>query len=236
VLAVRLVDPPGLERAVYWDAATEELSGVAGSEAVRDFFAARGYRVLGADSLAAFLEARTADRAPSVVVFAQDQLPEVVVSSATGGPAGAVGPAGAALLRRWLDAGGKAVWLGLPPLVWPAGPDGRAYSTINRAATARLLGVDHSPAFFDGFGTRVTEAGRRWGLEEGWLSRWSADTAGVEVLALDENGHVAAWIKSYGGAPGSGFVRLEADGRDPQRLAVVAAIAERFPGGDRRGR
>ena len=39
VLAVRLVDPPGLARAVYWDASTEDLNGVAASETVRDFFA-----------------------------------------------------------------------------------------------------------------------------------------------------------------------------------------------------
>jgi hypothetical protein len=36
-------------------------------------------------------------------------------------------------------------------------------------------------------------------------------------------------VKTYGGPRGSGFVRLEADGRDPARLALVAAIAERFP-------
>jgi hypothetical protein len=222
VLAVRLVDPPGLARAVYWDASTEEGNGVTGSEAVRDFFAARGYRVLGADSLGAFLAARTADRAPSVVVFAQDQLPEGI---------GALPPerSVAAPLRRYLDSGGKAVWLELPPLIWPAGPNGRAYSTIDRVATRRLLQVDHSPAFFDAYGATVTEAGRRWGLEDGWLSRWAADTAGVEVLAIDENGHAAAWVKSYGGPPGSGFVRLEADGRDTARLALVAAVAERFP-------
>ena len=83
--------------------------------------------------------------------------------------------------------------------------------------------------FLDPQQRTVTDAGRRWGLERGWLSRWSADTAGVEVLALDENGHAAVWIRSYGGSPGSGFVRLEADGRDPARLALVAAVAEQFP-------
>ena len=223
VLAVRLVDPPGLERAVYWDESTEELSIVAASEAVRDFFAARGYRVLSADSLGAFLSARTADRAPSVIVFAQDQLPEGI---------GALPPelSVAAPLRRYLDNGGKVVWLGLPPLIWPPGPDGEfAYATIDRAATRRLLQVDHSPAFFDFYGATPTDAGRAWGIEKGWLSRWAADTTGVEALAIDENGHAAAWIKNYGGLPGSGFVRIEADGRDPARLALVAAIAERFP-------
>jgi outer membrane protein assembly factor BamB len=222
VLAVRLDDSPGLARAVYWDESTEEMNGIARSETVRDFFAARGYEVLGADSLAAFLAARAADRAPSVVVFAQDQLPEGI---------GALRPemSVAAPLRRYLDAGGKVVWLGLPPLIWPPGPDGFTYSTIDRVATRRLLEVDHSPAFFDAYGATVTDAGRRWGLEVGWLSRWAADTAGLEVLALDENGHAAAWVKSYRGPPGSGFVRLAADGRDPARLALVAAVAERFP-------
>ena len=222
VLAVWLVDPPGLERAVYWDESTEELNGVAASEVVRDWFVARGYKVVGADSLRGFLDARIAGGAPSVIVFAQDQLPEGI---------GALPPemSVAAPLRRYLDAGGKAVWLGLPPLIWPAGPDGRAYSTIDRVATQRLLEVDHAPAFFDAFGASVTDAGRRWGLEKGWLSRWSADTTGVEVLALDENGHAAAWVKNYRGPRGTGFIRLEADGRDPARLALVAAIAERFP-------
>ncbi|HYO45084.1 MAG TPA: PQQ-binding-like beta-propeller repeat protein [Gemmatimonadota bacterium] len=217
VLAVRLVDPPGLARAVYWDAATEELNGVAGSEAVRDFFAAGGRLARGFP--------RGADRRPR----------------AGGRRVRARPAAGEACLGQREQPRRRRA---LPPLAGRRRQGGLARASAARLARgarrARVLDDRPRgdpaaprrrpfPAFFDGFGATVTDAGRRWGLEEGWLSRWSADTAGVEALALDENGHAAAWVKSYGGPPGSGFVRLEADGRDPQRLALVAAAAEGFP-------
>jgi len=48
-------------------------------------------------------------REPSVVVFAMDHLPAAVAPTAVD----------TVLFRRYLDAGGKAVWTGIPPLVWP---------------------------------------------------------------------------------------------------------------------
>lgn len=220
VLAVRLVEERGLTRAVYWDSTSTRANTVPASEDVRDWFVERGWRALDADGLAAFLVSRVADEAPSVVVFAQDDLPPTVAPTA----------ADTTLFRRWLNAGGKAVWLGMPPRIWPAGEQGRSYAGIDRDATERLLGVDHAGALFDRWGARVTDAGREWGLSRWWLSRWSAPADAVdEVIALDENGRAAAWIETYGGPPGSGFFRIEVAGDDPARLAEVAAVAERFP-------
>lgn len=220
VLAVRLVDGPTLTRAVYWDSTSVEANTVPGSRRVRDWFVDRGYELLDADGLGSFLEARSADGAPSVVVFAQDDLPSTVAPAV----------ADTVLFRRWLDAGGKAVWLGMPPMIWPPGPEGRAYAGIDRSNPERLLGVGHEGSMFDRWGARITDEGRRWGLERWWLSRWSAPAEAVdEVLALDENGRAAAWRKAYHDRPGSGFFRVEGRGDDPGRLADVAAVAERFP-------
>lgn len=218
VLAIRLVEGPPLARVVYWDSTSSDASTVPGSARIRDWFVDRGYGLLDAAGLASFLEARVADGNPAVVVFAQDDLPATVAATA----------GDTVLFRRWLDAGGKAVWLGMPPMIWPPGPEGRSYAGIDRARPERLLGVDHAGAMFDGWGVRVTDAGRRWGLEGWWISRWSVPVGGVdEVLAVDENDRAAAWRKRYGDRPGSGFFRVEGRGDDPSRLAEVAAVAER---------
>ena len=70
----------------------------------------------------------------------------------------------------------------------------------------------------------------------------SADPADVtETLALDEQGLAAAWLKSYGGPPGTGFVRLygaqwTSAGLSREQLAAIWIAAERLPGSGSGGR
>jgi hypothetical protein len=41
------------------------------------------------------------------------------------------------------------------------------------------------------------------------LSNWSAEPSGVTtVLAEDEQGLAAAWVRRYGGPEGTGFIRI----------------------------
>jgi hypothetical protein len=68
------------------------------------YFADLGYLPLDADSLPAFLSARIADSIPSAVVFAMDVVPHAAEPIA----------ADTVLIRRYLNAGGKIVWLGSP--------------------------------------------------------------------------------------------------------------------------
>lgn len=214
-----------LRRAVFWDSAYVKANRVASHAEIRGFLADRGYDVLDARALAGFLRARVADRAPSVVVFAMDHLPETVAPIA----------ADSVLFRRYLDAGGKAVWLGTPPLVWPK--DVRTgdveYIRVDRAAGDRLLGVAHTTSNFDSYGVSVTAAGRRWGLSGWWDANWAVDRSVVsEVLGLDERGLAAAWVERYGGPPGTGFVRINgggANGGPVPNFAEIQAVAEYRP-------
>jgi hypothetical protein len=48
----------------------------------------------------------------------------------------------------------------------------------------------------------------------------------MEILGLDENGRAAAWVKSYGGAPGTGFVSLSRERSSLDDLAAIRAMAE----------
>jgi hypothetical protein len=207
VYAIRTDDGPAVRRVVFYDSAFQKsASEPVEAERVAQFLRNRGYTVVGADSLAAFVRDRTRDREPSVVVFAMDHL-----------PAGVAGERPEeAPLRRYLEAGGKVVWAGLPPLFWPRDPKtGNPpgdMTTMNWSAPSRLLGVAHDAAIFDARGVRPTPAGSRWGLDGRWRSAWSVDPRQVtEVLAVDEWGLASSWVKSFGGAAGTGFVRVHTD-------------------------
>ncbi len=216
--AIRLTRAP-LQRAVFWDSTLLRQGWSSVHWELRDYLRDNGYQVLGTPGLLSFLAQRTADRAPSVIVFALDALPEAAADSTT------------RPLRNYLDAGGKVVWVGVPPLIWPRDPTTGAvsYDGINRAATEKLLGVNHSTAQFDRFGSLLTPAGEQWGLEGGWMADWAVPADAVTTpLALDENGNAVAWLKNYGGGPGTGFLRL------PTSAAInhydqVRAVAEAFP-------
>jgi hypothetical protein len=162
-----------------------------------------------------------------VVVFAIDHLPRDLAPNANGA-------ATTSLLRRYLDAGGKVVWTGTPPLLWPKPDTGsRSLSGVTRGATAALLGVHHERGNFDAVSvSSITDAGRRIGVAGWWMSDWPADPEDVStVLAYDEQGLAAAWIKSFGGVPGSGFVRFPLGDGLPRITSIVAlqGVAEWFP-------
>ncbi len=227
IYAVRLRSGPALDRAVFWDSTVVHGGWFAQHATVRDFLAGQDYRQLDSRGLIGFLQAHSADGVPSVVVFALDYLP----------PEAAAGDS-LSLFRRYLEAGGKVVWLGVPPLLFPRDPaSGRTdLSRIDRSGPARLLGVTHQGGNFDPVSASPTDAARRWGIEDWWISNWSADPQSVStVLARDEMGLAAAWVKSYGGPPGTGFVRLYGGqwqgGMSRAQLLTVQAAAEYMPRG-----
>lgn len=220
VYAVALTAGARLQRAVFWDSTLVGSSFFRGQEPVRRWLASRGYDTLAVATLGRWLDARAQDRQPSVVVFAMDVLPA----------------ADTAAFRRYLDHGGKVVWLGVPPALWPHRPDGGLdLKDVDREAARRFLGVTIEHGNFDPHGATATPIGTRWGLSGWFVSNWGADTSGLdEVLATDDEGLAAAWVRRFGGRPGSGFIRLygvdwgDVAGRSPSALSVQVA-AEFFP-------
>src|SRR5262249_5929708 len=150
------------------------------------------------------LQSAVADKTAgnTIVVFAMDHLPAQIA-----GPTPSQGP-----LRRFLNAGGKVVWTGMPPLLWPRDPqtgNPGGYEKMDRPATQDLLGVSFATATFDSVGAKPTPEGKVYGIQEWWMTAWGVAPAGVtEVLGKDENGLAAAWVKQYGGGPGTGFVMI----------------------------
>ncbi len=218
VYAIGGTDGPSLHRAVFWDASVPAL--YPGHEALRDHLASAGYEVLDANGLAEFMAARESDREPSVVVFAIDQVPETVGATA----------ADTVLFRRYLDGGGRIVWLGYPPFALVRDPDTGAFVAVDMDRTGEVLDVDHSFATGDEYAAWATDTGMAWGLPDTWLDGFGVDPAHVTtVLASDERGRATAWVRQYSDVPGGGFVRLwgrlDAIG-DP---AIVQRVAESSP-------
>jgi eukaryotic-like serine/threonine-protein kinase len=204
VYAVRVSDTPPVKRAVFFDSTYLKISQIQNSAELSRYFANRGYAVLNAHALAEFLEARIADRAPSVVMFAIDALPKELTSA----------PVASSLFRRYLDSGGKVVWSGLPPMIWPVELDKErsGLQEIVWNAPSLLLGVNHDAALFDVRTVRATDDGKRWGLPARSRTAWSVAPASVStVLGLDDMGLAASWVKNYGGPEGTGFVRVPVD-------------------------
>jgi outer membrane protein assembly factor BamB len=219
VYALRLgaaADAP--KRAVFFDSTYLRASQIGNSADVARYLRNGGYETLDAKSVVKFLEDRVADRAPSVIVFAIDLPPADVVKP----------PLATSLLRRYLDAGGKIVWLGLPPNIWPVEPlegQRKSLSEVQWTAPEELLGVPHGDALFDQRGARATAVGQHWGLTSRFRVTWSVAPAGVtNVLALDDWGFAGAWSKEYGGARGTGFVRVP-----PENPLSVYLAAEYRP-------
>lgn len=212
---------PSVQRAVYFDPRVPYKT-YAGDRELRDFLTDESYRWLTRRDVAGFLEARIADRAPSVVVFATDAVPASLVAEKDGQPP---------LVRRYLDAGGKIVWLSSIPFLLIFDPATNQLSPVTPADLGRaknLFGVESDVIFEGQYRAEATDAGRRWGLAAGWWIGQGpiAPQPGVEVLAKDEHGHAATWAKRFGGPEGSGLVVHWGRERKVPDPRVIQALAE----------
>lgn len=221
--ALQATEGPAPRLAVYWDDALMDRSALGSREdhrRIRDHFRELGYEELDGTGLARFLAERVEDGIPSMVVFAMDGVPTEVMEADSGAPDRTP------LFRRYLDAGGKVVWLGYSPLLLVRDPETGKVTGVDRSRPTALLGVDHSVWNGDHYGVTPTPAGRRWGLETPWVGNPTvAASEDVTPLALDELGRAVAWVERYGGRPGTGFVQL-APSTDSRRLEEIRRVAE----------
>ena len=217
VVAIAEANPAVARLAVYYDSTATGRPFVAGGRLAFEYFRSVGYQPLDADSLASFLAARIGDGAPSVVVFATDVLPPVAAPVA----------ADTVLLRRYLDAGGKVVWMGEPVGALVRDSTGRLLG-MNPRRTESLLGVPMGSLEFDHQVPQPTALGRRWGIDRGFRGDYSLPVSSeIQPLAIDELGRASAWVRVYrADRPWAGFVQLWGLGASADRLALVRAVAE----------
>lgn len=215
VYAFELADRSAPRLAVFWDDELVDVSGLGGRaahEGIADWFESRGYARLDRAGLEAFVRSRERDGAPSAIVFAMDGWPTAAAADG-------------ALLRTYLDAGGRVVWLGRPPRIVrrdsdgsPLGLDREAPAELLELSFARLVG-DRRPVF-------PTADGRSRGLTSFWIGGPNlAPGSGVTVLGADTTGLPVAWERAWPGATGGTFVQLYPT-NDGARLDEIRRVVE----------
>ena len=217
IIAIHEVSRQVPHLAVFYDSTLAFPNVVSDGRFIFDYFRGEGYEPLGSDSLATFLASRVRDGAPSVVVFATGDVPRTVAPVM----------ADTVLVRRYLDAGGKIVFLGRPMGVVLRDSTGKAYD-LNFKSVERLLGVPAATFDYDPNTAHPTTEGKRWGLTRWVRGNYPVAASAVsKPLATDRYGLTTAWVKAYRrDRPGTGYVQLWGMGATPELLPVIRAVAE----------
>ena len=207
-------------KAVYQPQQTGQKA-LLSDEEITPYLESQGYERLDTNNLEDFLRKRIQDKKPSVVVFAHDYLPVEVTGE----------NANESLLKKYMEAGGKVVWLGTFPNYWKVNKD-MNITGYDTEYASELLGVtfDINMDFGTYFATS-TQKGCEWGLPKTFNSSHSsiAINDGIKPLALNELGRVAAFYKAFGSKPYSGFISFRSWSLMPIRqkdLETIRAIAE----------
>ena len=207
-------------KAVYAIETDVENEMQAGKE-IAPWFERKGYTRLDSTSLLQFLKNRIADQSQSVVVFSHQYLPKEVA-----------GPnARESLLKKYMDAGGKVVWLGYFPGYWVVNKDMRIVN-MNPTFSEELLGIkfDVNMDFGTYFATS-TRVGISWGLPSKFevLGSSFGSGEGLIPLAYNEFGRIASFFKPFGSGRYSGFVHYRSWSLMPVRerdLESIKNVAE----------
>ncbi len=205
-------------KAVYWDGRLANPF-FGGGQAVHDHLAALGYSRLEASTLPAFLRDRIEDRTPSAIVFASDALPAEALDGQG---------SRAALIRRYLDSGGRVIWLGGPLLALKCEAASGKVIGIDRNASARILGIasDSSVISTEELVSRPTPAGTEWGFPKWWIGSLALPSSdGLVVFGVDPRGRASAWMKRFGER--GEFVRFWGRERPIADLDGVVRLVER---------
>lgn len=148
-----------------------------------------GYTRIDDAALVAAMNDQIAGRGDQAIVFADPLLPA------------AVGADGGALFRRFLEAGGTAVFLGFNPLAFQYDAKTGELVNIDDDQGAKAIGAKALPRPLD-YGYHVssyTPEGMRWGLSGVYVTSGAiAPDQVTTVLGKDRMGYATSWAKRYG--------------------------------------
>jgi outer membrane protein assembly factor BamB len=172
------------------------MEGFTIDKKITPYLKERGFEQLDSAKLFAFLTHRISDSAPSVIVFAYDQIPSNIVGEHPE----------KGMIRQYLEKGGKIIWVGSPPNLYSLDDKGRP--KMDKTIAERMLDIEISrPEESGNYYSQATQAGLNWGLPP-WLTVTysTIESKQVTALAYDEYNRVSAWFKKFNDRRGSGFV------------------------------
>ena len=194
---------PDLLKAVFYDPRYPS-SMVLGHDALAKALRERGgYEVMDAERLREWMLAGIeAGAAGSVCVMAQGIAPDTVAET----------PSSACTLRRFMDRGGRVVWIGDIPFFYQgergAGEPG-AMKAWGDDEHLRVLGIPwtwNRPCKAE-----ITDAGKAWGVTLNDAAHDCVPEASVTVVLSRSQGYACSYFLNFNPAfPQSGFVRYRA--------------------------
>jgi hypothetical protein len=214
---------PPLRRLVFWEApkGKDGFSWFTGNVdlAVLGFFKAAGYEPVDAEQLRQAMLAQVEGREHSLVVFAENRVPPSVYET----------PDANALIRRYLEAGGRVAFLGSNPLAFRPDPKTGVIGKIDYDLPDAVLGT-HSPPRNIDFGfhiSQITPEGAAWGLSGSSVTSGTIlPDASTVVLTRNEFGKASTWVRFYGGPDGGALIQLTIPRGAPSDLTAVLNVIE----------
>ncbi len=214
---------PPVKRLVYFEGAKSPnalvwfLNDV--DTAIFNDFKAAGYTPVDAEGLRAAMENQIAGKERSLVVFADDRYPAAIAEPRTD----------QALIRRYLEHGGRVAFLGGNPMGFITDPKTGEVTALDNPGAAAIVGV-RLPAPDAESGYHVSEPtaeGTAWGLR-GFLVSGGAilPDASVTVLARNEFGMATWWARHYGGPDGGDLIQLYPSRVAPGDLSAFRNVIE----------
>lgn len=165
---------------------------------IAPFLVDKGFEHLDSAKLYRFLTTRIDDRKPSVVVFAYQDVPENIYGA----------DPSKGLLRRYLESGGKVLWIGGLPKRYLVNEKGQFYKEDSSIGPL-LVGLEPDyPLESGNYYNTSTQEGLNWGLPELHNAAYGifAPQAAVTPLAINEVGQLSIWVKAFTNQVGTGFV------------------------------
>jgi hypothetical protein len=177
----------------------------------------QGMALVDADGLRAWMLQRVATGAPGSLCFmVMGRAPDTVMESSRRD----------SLARRYMDAGGRIAWCGVPPFHHRGYPDG-SHVWVNAGQRDGLLGFHpygpHSPK-----PSEITAAGEQWGLRQAQAepNQVVAESTQVTViLAQPDPASCTSWFRNFNpDFPMSGIVYLRGGHFHGERPELVEEL------------
>jgi eukaryotic-like serine/threonine-protein kinase len=181
-----------------------------------------GFRRLDTINLKDFMVKRIADGKKSVVVFAHQYIPKNVSGK----------DAESGLLKKYMERGGKIVWLGYFPNYWKTDKE---FNIVGYDTTyaSELLEIKFDVNMdFGSYFAKATAEGKQWGFPENFRTQGSsiASTSKVIPLSLNEFGRIADFQKPFSKDNFSGFISYMSWTYMPitaKELEMIKSLAEK---------
>ncbi len=169
-------------------------------QAIVGAFNAQRYQSVDEAALVKAMNEQIEHRVRSVVAFADNDVPAALRN----------GNDARCLLRRYLEAGGAAVFVSTNPVTFRYDEHGVATS-VDETLAAAMLDLHYAPRPND-YGyhvSHVTTNGEHYGLHGYYVTNGAIpDDQVTEVWGQDEFGYASTWLRTYGGDHGGLLIQL----------------------------